>query len=316
MKRKLLFILIAIIAFIASAQEKSDFKSLKGNINLMIVSDLGRNGYHDQKPIAKLMGLVAEQTSLDAVLALGDTHHYQGIQSVDDPLWMTNYELIYSHPELQVTWHPVLGNHEYRGNTQAVIDYSNKSRRWDMPARYYTKIFKGGNTTLKVVFIDTSPLIDKYKKKNDTYPDAEKQDIGKQLQWLDSTLANATEDWIVVVGHHPVYAYTDKEDSERKDMQKRVDRILHKHKVDMYVCGHIHNFQHIRRPEYQVDYVVNSSGSLSRTPQPIEGTLFCSGSSGFSFLSATPTVLNLHMIDADGQIIHTVNRKVNTGTQQ
>lgn len=316
MKRKLLFILIAIIAFIASAQEKSDFKSLKGNINLMIVSDLGRNGYHDQKPIAKLMGLVAEQTSLDAVLALGDTHHYQGIQSVDDPLWMTNYELIYSHPELQVTWHPVLGNHEYRGNTQAVIDYSNKSRRWDMPARYYTKIFKGGNTTLKVVFIDTSPLIDKYKKKNDTYPDAEKQDIGKQLQWLDSTLANATEDWIVVVGHHPVYAYTDKEDSERKDMQKRVDRILHKHKVDMYVCGHIHNFQHIRRPEYQVDYVVNSSGSLSRTPQPIEGTLFCSSSSGFSFLSATPTVLNLHMIDADGQIIHTVNRKVNTGTQQ
>lgn len=316
MKRKLLFILIAIIAFIASAQEKSDFKSLKGNINLMIVSDLGRNGYHDQKPIAKLMGLVAEQTSLDAVLALGDTHHYQGIQSVDDPLWMTNYELIYSHPELQVTWHPVLGNHEYRGNTQAVIDYSNKSRRWDMPARYYTKIFKGGNTTLKVVFIDTSPLIDKYKKKNDTYPDAEKQDIGKQLQWLDSTLANATEDWIVVVGHHPVYAYTDKEDSERKDMQKRVDRILHKHKVDMYVCGHIHNFQHIRRPEYQVDYVVNSSGSLSRTPQPIEGTLFCSGSSGFSLLSATPTVLNLHMIDADGQIIHTVNRKVNTGTQQ
>lgn len=316
MKRKLLFILIAIIAFIASAQEKSDFKSLKGNINLMIVSDLGRNGYHDQKPIAKLMGLVAEQTSLDAVLALGDTHHYQGIQSVDDPLWMTNYELIYSHPELQVTWHPVLGNHEYRGNTQAVIDYSNKSRRWDIPARYYTKIFKGGNTTLKVVFIDTSPLIDKYKKKNDTYPDAEKQDIGKQLQWLDSTLANATEDWIVVVGHHPVYAYTDKEDSERKDMQKRVDRILHKHKVDMYVCGHIHNFQHIRRPEYQVDYVVNSSGSLSRTPQSIEGTLFCSGSSGFSFLSVTPTVLNLHMIDADGQIIHTVNRKVNTGTQQ
>ena len=53
---------------------------------------------------------------------------------MNDPLWMTNYELIYSHPELMIDWFPLLGNHEYRGNTQAVLDYSNISRRWTMPA--------------------------------------------------------------------------------------------------------------------------------------------------------------------------------------
>ena len=73
---------------------------------------------------------------------------------LDDPLWMTNYELIYSHPELQIPWYPILGNHEYRGNTQAVLDYSNVSRRWQMPARYYSKVFEEDGATLRVVFID------------------------------------------------------------------------------------------------------------------------------------------------------------------
>ena len=30
-----------------------------------------------------------------------------------------------SHPELMIDWFPILGNHEYRGNTQAVLDYTN-----------------------------------------------------------------------------------------------------------------------------------------------------------------------------------------------
>lgn len=304
-----IFLFLAIVAtLIASAQNDTDFKSLKGKINLLVVSDLGRNGYYDQKTIAALMGSVAEQTSPDAVLALGDTHHYQGIQSIDDPLWMTNYELIYSHPELQVEWYPVLGNHEYRGNTQAVIDYSNKSRRWEMPSRYYTKTFKSGGASLKVVFLDTPPLIDKYHQKTDIYPDAEKQDIDMQLQWLENTLSNATEDWIVVVGHHPIYAYTDKEDSERDDMQERVDRIISKHKVDMYICGHIHNFQHIRKENSDIDYIVNTSGSLSRDVQPIDGTIFCNGGTGISLLSASKKALKLNMIDNQGNIIHSIIR--------
>ena len=307
MRRKIIFFLTAIATLMASAQVKTDFKQLKSEINLMVVSDLGRNGYYDQKPIAALMGSIAEQASPDAILALGDTHHYMGVQSVDDPLWMTNYELIYAHPELQVKWYPLLGNHEYRGNTQAVMDYSDKSRRWDMPARYYSKSFKGGDVTLRVIFLDTPALIDKYHNAGD-YPDAEKQDIDTQLQWLDNELSDAKEDWTIVVGHHPIYAYTDKEEAERVDMQKRVDTILRKHKVDMYICGHIHNFQHIRMPKSDIDYIVNTSGSLSRPVQEIEGTVFCSGKSGISYLSVSKDSLSLNMLDKQGDILHIVKR--------
>jgi len=134
-----------------------------------------------------------------------------------------------------------------------------------MPARYYTKAFEDKGITIRIVWIDTAPMMDKYRNDSATYPDACKQDLLEVMNvpadihvyfvlteyriesllhiqafavvWIDSVLANAKEDWIIVAGHHPIYAETPKDDSERLDMQKRLDPILRKHKVDMYICG-------------------------------------------------------------------------------
>lgn len=301
-------IALAAVALVLGLSASAQTQIQKGDINFIVATDLGRNGYYDQKPVAATMGQVAEQVGPEAVIDLGDTHHYGGVQSVNDPLWMTNYELIYTHPELMVNWYPICGNHEYRGNSQAVVDYSNVSRRWCMPAKYYTKSFEDEGTTIRIVFLDTTPLIDKYRKKTDTYPDAVNEDADAQLKWLDKTLDEATEDWVVVVGHHPIYAYTDKSESERKDMQKRVDTILRRHNVDMYICGHIHNYQHIRRQGSNIDYVVNTSGSRTRKPETIQGTVYCSDASGFSVLSVAKNTLNLYMLDKTGNPIHAVTR--------
>ena len=91
-------------------------------------------------------------------------------------------------------------------------------------------------------------------------------------------------------------------------MQKRVDTILRRHHVDMYINGHIHNFQHIRVKGSTIDYITNSAGSLSRKVKPIEGTVFCSSEPGFSILSATPKTLELRMLDKHGKVLHTVTR--------
>ena len=93
-----------------------------------------------------------------------------------------------------IDWFPLLGNHEYRGNTQAVLDYSNISRRWTMPARYYTKVFEDKGMTIRVVWVDTAPMIDKYRNEKETYPDACQQDYKQQLAWIDSVLTAAKED--------------------------------------------------------------------------------------------------------------------------
>ena len=304
-----LFMALAVVA-VSFAQTPESWKTLEKPLNFYLANDLGRNGYYDQKPIAELMGNMAENVDIECVIAAGDVHHFEGVRSVNDPLWMTNYELIYSHPELMIPWYAILGNHEYRGNTQAVIDYSAVSARWNVPDRYYTFAMENDGVTVRFVMVDTAPLLDKYREDTEKYPDACKQDMNKQLAWIDSVLTAAKEDWVLVVGHHPIYAETGKDDSERLDMQKRLDSILRKHKnVDMYLCGHIHNFQHIRKADSNIDYVVNTSGSLSRKVKPVDGTKFCSGETGFSLISVDKKELNLHMINKEGKVIYTVTRK-------
>ena len=304
-----LYIAFFVVAF-SFAQTPESWKVLEKPLNFYLANDLGRNGYYDQKPIAELMGNMAENVDIECVIAAGDVHHFEGVRSVNDPLWMTNYELIYSHPELMIPWYAILGNHEYRGNTQAVLDYSKVSARWNVPDRYYTFAMENDGVTVRFVMVDTAPLLDKYREDTEKYPDACKQDMNKQLSWIDSVLTAAKEDWVLVVGHHPIYAETGKDDSERLDLQKRLDSILRKHKnVDMYLCGHIHNFQHIRKTDSNIDYVVNTSGSLSRKVKPVDGTKFCSGETGFSLISADKKVLNLHMINKEGKVIYTVSRK-------
>ncbi len=308
-KRVGISLFLMMVTVVAFAQNAAAWKALEKPLNFYLANDLGRNGYYDQKPIAELMGKMAEAIDIEFVVAAGDVHHFEGVRSVHDPLWMTNYELIYSHPDLMLPWYPILGNHEYRGNTQAVIDYSGISARWQMPARYYTKVMEEDGATIRLVMIDTPPLLDKYRKDTEKYPDASKQDIDKQLVWLDSVLTSSKEDWVIVVGHHPIYADTDKNESERADMQKRVDSILRKHgNVDMYVCGHIHNFQHIRKPDSQIDYVVNTSGSLAREVKAIDGTQFCSNATGFSLITVDKKELCLYMMDKEGKVLHTVRR--------
>lgn len=302
-----LFILVSWPALLAALPE--DWAALHADVNFYMVNDMGRNGYFDQQPIAEIMGEMVDYVEPECIFAVGDVHHFWGVASVNDPLWMTNYELIYKHPNLMMPWFPVLGNHEYRGNTQAVLDYARVSRRWMMPSRYYTKILTSGEVSVRVVMIDTSPLIERYRKGVEKYPDACKQSVEAQMEWLDAQLAEAAEDWVIVMGHHPIYAYTDKTDSERADMQRLVDPILRNHRVDVYACGHIHNFQHIRMPDSDIDYIVNSAGALSREPEAVEGTRFCSGKTGFSVVSATKTSLDFHFVDAQGEVIYTVHRE-------
>lgn len=301
---------LALALFKANGQDAKAWSKMKADVNLFVANDLGRNGYYQQRPIAELMGNMAEEIGPECVLAVGDVHHFNGVVSVDDPLWTSNYESIYAHPELMIDWLPVLGNHEYRGNTQAVLDYAQRSRRWVMPARYYSRVYENDGTTVRVVMIDTTPLIEKYRNDSITYPDACKQNNDAQLQWLDATLKAAREDWVIVLGHHPVYAQTSKSDSERADMQRVLLPVLHRYgNVAMYVCGHIHNFQHLRMAGDAIDYVVNSAGSLSRKVKAVEGTQFCSPEAGFSVISANKNSLTMYMIDGKGVAINKVEHR-------
>ena len=310
--KKLVLVLFTATLLIsgASAHNTKEWRKMKSDVNLFVASDLGREGCYDQQVIANLMGEMAKKIKPQAVITTGDNHHGNGVKSTTDNDWKQNYEDVYTHPKLDIDWYPALGNHEYRGNTQAVIDYSKKSERWNMPARYYTTVFSAKGTSVRIVTIDTTPLIDKYRESK-KYADANLEDNEVQLQWLDSVLKDAKEDWVIVAGHHPVYADTKKSKSERDNIKKALNGILRRYNnVSIYLCGHIHNFQHLRSrsKSSNIDYVVNSSAAESRNVRATKRTIYCSSEPGFSVLSANEKELSLYMIDKNGNVLHRVKR--------
>jgi 3',5'-cyclic AMP phosphodiesterase CpdA len=268
---------------------------------------MGRRGDSEQQNIANLMGRFVEQNKIDFMAVVGDPIHDDGVMSVSDEEWKLKIENVYSAKSLQkLPFYVVSGNHEYHGSVRAILDYSQKSERWNAPARYFSMEYPiGKKQKALLVFIDTAPLIEKYRN-NSQYSDAGEQDMERQLYWLDSTLVASKGRWKIVIGHHPIYADTDKEESERTDMQERVEKILESRKADFYISGHIHNFQYIKPEGKTVNYIVNSSASQSRPIHSglVEGTLFANPDPGFSVFTVSRDSVRFCFVNHTGETVY------------
>ena len=85
------------------------------------------------------------------VVLLGDNFYASGVDSVEDALFSENFAKLYDTEQLgNLTWHAILGNHDYQGNVEAQIQYTERSGgRWYMPAHYYRRDFAGASGTLQ-----------------------------------------------------------------------------------------------------------------------------------------------------------------------
>jgi hypothetical protein len=268
--------------------------------NFIIISDFGRDGFSNQKEVADMMAKVANETNINFYVTGGDNFQIKGVQSIKDPLWLSSFENIYTQTSSRRDWYPSLGNHDHAGNVQAQIDYSKISLRWKMPANYYTLVKSGDSVSVRLVILDTQPLVMAFKGSN---PDYSLKDAKKQLAWTDSVLTVATEQWVVVVGHHPVYsAHPTRGNS--KELVEYLNPVLNKHNVDFYIGSHDHIFQHLKDPKSKIDYFVNTAASEVRPASTNEMTIFSASSPGFSICSATKTSLSMYFIDIEGKAIY------------
>ena len=122
----------------------------------------------------------------------------------------------------------------------------------------------------------------------------------KQLAWVDSVLTVATEPWVIVVGHHPIYsAHPTRENS--KELVEYLNPILNRHNVDFYIGAHDHIFQHLKDTQSKIDYFVNTAASEVRPASTNEMTIFTASSPGFSICSATKTNLSIYFIGIEGK---------------
>ncbi len=279
----------------------------KDALTFFVISDWGRNGFYNQTEVSESMARAGDVLKPKFIVSCGDNFQVNGIQSTSDPLWLSSFENIYKHPTLLIDWYPILGNHDYRGNTQSEIDYSKISRRWRMPARYYSMVKKADDgTTIKLIFLDTTPLIKEYHQNPDLFPDVATQDTTAQIKWLKNELQNSHEKWILVFGHHPIYSAGKLNDSS--ELARKIGSLLSRHKVDFYICGHIHNFQHLQQKGSNVDYLITGTGSKINEKGKHKGALFEISVPGFSCLSVSQTSIAVFFMNTNNEVIYSYQK--------
>lgn len=280
-----------------------DLTHLENSFNFIVVGDFGRVGNYYQKDVAREMGHATMVLDANFIISVGDNFYPNGIESTQDYHWISSFESVYTDPALYRDWYVSLGNHDYQGNVQAQIDYSKISRRWNMPDRYYSKIFTlENNEKLLLVVMDTNPFIDGYHKNPEKYRGVKEQDTIAQKKWLEKTLdtQDPSIQWKIVVGHHPLYSGGHRQNSkDTKLFESKFADLFDQYRVDAYLCGHEHDLQIIRPKGRYTTQFLSGAGSEVRASGNREGTVFAAAVPGFMSFSITKNKMLVQAIKAN-----------------
>ncbi|MFZ4457138.1 MAG: metallophosphoesterase [Bacteroidales bacterium] len=303
---QIVLLFLAVFAIACTSPDKTPFPKAS-DYNFFVVSDMGMTGEFSPIATAKEVSKLADELKPRFVINSGDMFHDVGVKDTADALWDIGFEQLFEGPNLNLNFYGTLGNHEYYGNPQALVDYSLKSKRWKMPARYYTVVKQiDAKNSLRIVVLDTSPFLEKYRAKS-AYKAVLTQDPQKQVVWLDSVLNASHETWKIVVGHHPIYSTMFGDHGNTTEVQKAVEPLLKKYNVDFYFAGHVHTFQHNQADG--VDYIVTTSGSKKRFANPWLNNKFYAKSLGFTLCSITSSGFRVSFVNEKGEEIYSYLKK-------
>lgn len=311
----IVFICIVSLNFAAAQTKDSSIKKYPNALNFIVMGDWGRFGEDHQIPVAKQMGITATAINRDFIISTGDNFYPVGVASEYDPQWKSSFEDIYTDFSLHWNWYPVLGNHDYAGNPDAQVAYTKISRRWNMPARYYSKTFDingDKNQQVLIAFIDTNPLIPEFYKNEGYGKNVISQDTIAQKKWLIKTLTDApkTVKWKLVVGHHPLFTATLKrrESYDTKAVRKSLKPLFDKYEVDAYIAGHDHDLQHLL-PEGKTNYFVSGSASEVTAIDRLPFSKLAASEYGFMVFSVLADTLYVQAINEKGEVIYSTEIK-------
>ena len=276
-----------------------------GSLHIFFLSDWGFSGNYGQKDVANEMVQISQLVGLDFIMTCGDNFQYNGVDSVTDPLWKDNFENVYNDSALHVPWYPALGNHDYYGSPDAEIAYSALSKYWRLPSRFYTFTRKiDSKTDARFIVMDTQGLINAYAELSDTT----QVDSIPQYKWIKKLLAESKEKWIFVTGHHPVYSASTVH-GDTYEMKKLIKPLFDRYKVDFYICGHDHHFEHAKDTAQFTDYIVTGTGGYVRPVGRNEHTLYSMSNLGFSYLMVGADAVKLFFITTEGKIGYSLTKQ-------
>ena len=210
--------------------------------DFIVIGDTGKQTLA-QREVANSMKKYCQQKSCDAAFLLGDNVYYAGMDSVDDPILDIVFKDYYQ--ALSFPFYAILGNHDYGKLSFSLrkamyqLEYSKRNPQFLMPSRFYYKEFEN----MVVAFLDTTRMM-------------WRMDINSQAEMMEEAhkLAQASNKWFIVVGHHPYLSNGDHGNAGHYDRVKLPYFVSGKYVkkfLDQYVCnsadiyfsGHDHSLQ-------------------------------------------------------------------------
>lgn len=313
----------------ADVSESSALEAVVGPkypLNFLVVGDWGREGAYNQTLVAKEMGRVGRHLGIEFVISVGDNFYQAGLKGPKDPKFKNSFSKVYTAQSLQTQWFAVLGNHDYLGDTLLQIGdaLTLKDKRWFCQRSYQLKYSLCGSPHtghcgkfVEFFFIDTTPFVDMYwseeqKRTFDWRGIGPRQEyLDSQLKNLSSSLESSVATWKIVVGHHTIRSLGRHGDTP--ELVKSVLPILESQNVDLYINGHDHCLEHIKREDSTVHFITSGAGSKSfqgiQDATREDGLQFAHDGQGFISVSMAAQALRINFHDALGNKLHQLNLK-------
>ena len=208
-------------------------------MSIVCVGDFGK-GNGDQLKVALLIKKITGEKDVKLVLGLGDNIYPNGVKSVKE---------MYKRLPKSLKFFNVLGNHDYMGNCNAQIEYTKKSKRWNLFNHWYHFDKTLGKSRVKVRFYAIDTNFDQLTSNMKT----------KQLKEISTALENSNCDWNIVYGHHP-FKSTGYHGNAEGELADFYNSLVETGKVHFMLAGHDHDQQLFNIPNVPT-LVVSGTGS-------------------------------------------------------
>ncbi|MBP6218254.1 MAG: metallophosphoesterase [Oligoflexales bacterium] len=237
--------------------------------------------------------------SVQAILLLGDNFYVEGVSSTEDPQWEDKLLGPYGSPCLKnLPIQAILGNHDYKGNAQAQVDYSLKKPRWKMPHRFYSVEY---GDLLKIVSIDALYFAPCGSAEFCSHDFAKK------------ALTESPANWKIVLSHYPLqssnragYGYTG------NSLFGHFSHWSLCGDYDMWLSGHTHHMEYRDDSACKAALMISGGGgqNLATNLKPAEGpSQFVASSFGFLDLDVQSSELAFHFIDQNSKVLYSKRLK-------
>jgi tartrate-resistant acid phosphatase type 5 len=280
--------------------------------HLLAVGDCGvrRKDLARQRAVSEGMARYARRSQFrpDALAMLGD-NFYGGLgrAGVASGRWESNVEAMYPSDAFPCAVYGVLGNHDYNdgpvgGSVAAQLGYRRHvpASRWTMPHKWYRFTLPAEQPLATVLVVDTNFVF------NGGVTSRERK---QQWAWLGRELSRPREArWLFVLGHHPVFSNGSHGDT--RSLIDHLDPLLRRHRVDLYLCGHDHDLQHIEFRNHPTSFVVSGAGGArAREVRERKRGAFARSIYGFTHLEIARDRMTVRHVDANGGQLHAFTKQ-------